>query len=177
MKYLMIILQISSMSFIFLSHPVSMNMNLMMQTLLISIFSGLFLSSFWFSYSLFLIFLGGMLILFLYMTAIASNEKFSMKMNLKFPLIIVLMSNFFVMIFLFIKNPLMFFNKMFNLEVEKFKDSSMINFFNSNYPLLNKIYNFPMNLLSLSFMMYLFLTLIATVKISTSNKTPMRKKN
>ena len=50
-----------------------MGLTLLIQTILVSIISGLITKTFWFSYILFLVFLGGILVLFIYVTSLASN--------------------------------------------------------------------------------------------------------
>nr|UKO32991.1 NADH dehydrogenase subunit 6 [Stenochironomus sp. 2CZ] len=174
-KIFFLLILIFSFLFIFLNHPLTMNTNLMLQAFLITIFSGLLIKSFWFSYSLFLIFLGGMLILFMYMTMVASNEKFSFKMNKNKSTFSILffMLIFLMFFFLFSMHYSMFKNMIFNMENMKFKQN-MIFFKNDNLFMLNKLYNFPMNLLSMILMLYLLLTLIASVKISNSNNLSMR---
>nr|YP_010728486.1 NADH dehydrogenase subunit 6 [Stictochironomus rosenschoeldi]WEF49727.1 NADH dehydrogenase subunit 6 [Stictochironomus rosenschoeldi] len=171
---LMFTLILMSLIFSFMTHPLSMGLILMIQTMLIVILSGLLTKTFWFSYSLFLIFLGGMLILFMYMTSIASNEEFKFKINLKY---LSLMISYFMLIILFIlllNEKLLFFNKIMNL------DSSSILFLKTmildNNFMLNKMYNFPMNMITILLVNYLFLTLIAVVKITNIFEGPMRKK-
>jgi hypothetical protein len=66
----------SAVVFINLSHPVGLGLTLILHTLLIRGATGLAAGNFWFSYVLFLVFLGGVLVLFIYMTRLASNEKF-----------------------------------------------------------------------------------------------------
>nr|YP_009045984.1 NADH dehydrogenase subunit 6 [Engaeus quadrimanus]CDR98480.1 NADH dehydrogenase subunit 6 [Engaeus quadrimanus] len=67
-----------SLIFSFLTHPLSMGITLLIQTIMICLLTGLFNPCFWFSYILFLIFLGGMLILFIYVASLASNETFEL---------------------------------------------------------------------------------------------------
>lgn len=62
----------------FIRHPLAMGLTLIIQTSLIAIFTGAIIPNFWFSYILFLVFLGGILVLFIYVCSLASNEKFSM---------------------------------------------------------------------------------------------------
>lgn len=66
----------SAVIFVNLRHPVGLGLTLILHTLLISCVTGLVGGTFWFSYILFLVFLGGVLVLFIYMTSLASNEKF-----------------------------------------------------------------------------------------------------
>jgi NADH-ubiquinone oxidoreductase chain 6 len=66
----------SAVIFINLRHPVGLGLTLILHTLLIRGATGLAAGNFWFSYVLFLVFLGGVLVLFIYITRLASNEKF-----------------------------------------------------------------------------------------------------
>nr|YP_002970771.1 NADH dehydrogenase subunit 6 [Valentia hoffmanni]ACJ69583.1 NADH dehydrogenase subunit 6 [Valentia hoffmanni] len=63
-------------------HPLSMGMILIMQTIIIATITGLMINTFWFSYILIITMLSGMLVLFIYMASIASNEKFQTSMNM-----------------------------------------------------------------------------------------------
>nr|YP_009233073.1 NADH dehydrogenase subunit 6 [Engaewa walpolea]AMA98216.1 NADH dehydrogenase subunit 6 [Engaewa walpolea] len=65
-----------SLLFARLTHPLAMGIILLTQTLVVCILSGEFNPCFWFSYILFLIFMGAMLILFIYVASLASNEPF-----------------------------------------------------------------------------------------------------
>nr|YP_010728499.1 NADH dehydrogenase subunit 6 [Polypedilum heberti]WEF49740.1 NADH dehydrogenase subunit 6 [Polypedilum heberti] len=171
----LMILILSSLLFLFMIHPLSMGLMLMSQTMLIIIFSGIITKTFWFSYSLFLIFLGGMLILFMYMTSIASNEQFKFKPSLMNMMMLMIMILFIILFILFFNQKLLFFNKIQNFEnlsVMIFKNLTV-----ENNITLNKIYNFPMNLITILLINYLFLTLIATVKITNIFEGPLRPKN
>nr|ALI86981.1 NADH dehydrogenase subunit 6 [Cryptolestes turcicus] len=53
-----------SLMFMFLNHPLSMGLMLLLQTICISILSGIMMINFWYSYMIFLIMIGGMLVLF-----------------------------------------------------------------------------------------------------------------
>nr|QWZ46372.1 NADH dehydrogenase subunit 6 [Pelecyphorus foveolatus] len=152
-----------SMIFISLIHPLSMGMILLLQTLLISLITGNFSFNFWFSYILFLILVGGMLILFMYMTSIASNEKFSFNMksiimSIAFPITMMIPSIYFYI------NSIN--NEMINQEF-----NMMINYS------LNKYINYPSNLILIFMMMYLLLTMIASVKITNFKHGPIRHMN
>nr|ATL76491.1 NADH dehydrogenase subunit 6 [Stylotermes sp. CN14] len=64
----------NSLMFTQTKHPMTMGMMLLIQTTTMCMISGSMYKSFWFSYILFMIMIGGMLVLFMYMTSIASNE-------------------------------------------------------------------------------------------------------
>jgi NADH-ubiquinone oxidoreductase chain 6 len=53
-----------------------MGLVLIVHTIRIGVVTGIMARNFWFSYILFLVFLGGVLVLFIYITRLASNEKF-----------------------------------------------------------------------------------------------------
>nr|QYK19521.1 NADH dehydrogenase subunit 6 [Neotriplax arisana] len=159
-------MMILSCIFLFLSHPLSFGGILFLQTLLVSLTTGLFTFNFWYSYILFLIMVGGMLILFLYMTSIASNEKF--KFSMKLFLLLIFMTMTMSMLFFFMKNFFMSFN--FNMD--------SINQNNHNYMQLNmnKYMNYPNSLIFFMMIIYLFISLIAVVKITGLNEGSLRQK-
>nr|UYB77585.1 NADH dehydrogenase subunit 6 [Philonthus lomatus] len=163
MMMFMLSLFLSTM-FIFLSHPLSMGMTLLSQTILIALITGMMNINFWFSYILFLIMVGGMLVLFIYMTSIASNEKFMFSNYLSILFIIMLMSS--VMIYLLFDNNL--------LSLMNFSSSM-----NNSYMFtlnLSKFFNYPSNIILFLMIIYLFFTLIAVVKITNINFGPLRQK-
>lgn len=147
----------------------------MIQTILISIFSGSLTIIFWFSYSLFLIFIGGILILFIYITSLASNETFKLSINFKTIFIIF----FFSIVTISLISIIDFKNFNFNNFIFNNDNISIFKFSNhleKNNLLLNIIYNFPTNIITIILVNYLFLTLIATVKITNIFKGPLRQK-
>nr|QRV62633.1 NADH dehydrogenase subunit 6 [Sternopriscus clavatus] len=161
-----------SFTFLFLNHPMSMGLILMIHTILISLITGMYTYSFWFSYILFLIMIGGMLILFMYMTSLASNEKF------KFSLTNITTN--FIMVFFMI---LIYMNIDKSMISYMYKNSNiyeMINqimmFKNENLLSMNLMYNNPNYLITLCLINYLFITLIIVVKITKYNKGPLRQK-
>nr|ALO70597.1 NADH deshydrogenase subunit 6 [Gyrohypnus fracticornis] len=161
---LMFMSMLNSFLFITMNHPLSMGMILLIQTILIAMIMGFLMFNLWFSYILFLIMIGGMLILFIYMTSIASNEKFKFSINyLIIPLIMPV-----IMYIIFTQDNL-FFN-LINLNIESLEK------FNSINKILNKFINFPNNYILTMLIIYLFITLIAVVKIADSQKGPLRQK-
>nr|ARH54842.1 NADH dehydrogenase subunit 6 [Tropiphorus elevatus] len=157
MLYLLLSLSwILSITFLFLSHPLSFGFILLLQTIIISICSGVLNFDYWFSYILFLIMVGGLLVLFIYMTSIASNEKFKFSKNL--------MALSMMYLFVFMPSILLTDNylTMMSMLTQDLINQSM---FNINLS-MNKFVNFPMMLLMILLMIYLLMTLIAIVKIS-----------
>nr|YP_010952512.1 NADH dehydrogenase subunit 6 [Neogurelca himachala]WMQ52767.1 NADH dehydrogenase subunit 6 [Neogurelca himachala] len=157
----------------FLTHPLSMGLMILFQTLLMCMLSGMMIKTYWFSYILFLTFLGGLLVLFIYVSSIASNEMFYFSMNMKIFYLIL----FFIMIFiqfLFFKN-LNWMNLFINSEMNNFDNFLFFN--NDNKINLNKLYNNYSSMLMMLLIIYLFITLIAVVKITNIFYGPLRTFN
>nr|YP_010384999.1 NADH dehydrogenase subunit 6 [Plagusia squamosa]UPL65009.1 NADH dehydrogenase subunit 6 [Plagusia squamosa] len=153
----------SSILFTQLSHPLAMGLVLLIQTILISITVGLSTYSFWFSYILFLVFLGGMLILFIYVASLASNESFNFSMTS------LMISGFMMLItllFLF-TDPLLILNPTLlpNLSLETMNSTQFIT---------SWIYNSPSMVFTIFIISYLLLMLIVVVKIVNLFKGPLR---
>nr|YP_010350433.1 NADH dehydrogenase subunit 6 [Chagasia sp. 1 SJ-2020]UOK09914.1 NADH dehydrogenase subunit 6 [Chagasia sp. 1 SJ-2020] len=170
--FIMLMCFITSFIFMQMNHPLAMGLMLLIQTFLTCLLTGIYVKTFWFSYMLFLIFLGGMLILFIYVTSLSSNEMFSMSFKL---LVMSLMtfSLFFLMSFFLDKSIIEFFFN--NNETELF--NNMNSLIMENMLSLNKMYNFPTNLITLLLINYLFLTLLVTVKITKKFFGPLRPMN
>nr|QNE85619.1 NADH dehydrogenase subunit 6 [Hybos culiciformis] len=160
---------IISICFLQMSHPLAMGLILLVQTLFICLMTGVLTKTFWFSYILFLIFLGGMLILFIYVTSLASNEMFSLSMKL----MMTLVSIFFVLnlMYMFMDKTLLV---SFLPNIEMNENIMVTNFIQENNLNLNKLYNFPSNMITLLLINYLLITLIAVVKITNIFYGPLR---
>nr|YP_010704144.1 NADH dehydrogenase subunit 6 [Chorthippus dubius]YP_011026045.1 NADH dehydrogenase subunit 6 [Euchorthippus cheui]WCO87354.1 NADH dehydrogenase subunit 6 [Chorthippus dubius]WQM87401.1 NADH dehydrogenase subunit 6 [Chorthippus albonemus]WQM87414.1 NADH dehydrogenase subunit 6 [Euchorthippus cheui] len=168
----MIIMALSNMmniNFIKLNHPMSMMMFIIIQTFIVGLIMGTMMESFWLSYILFLTFLGGMLVLFIYITSIASNELFKPKS------IIMLISMFMMIIttvILIVVDKTMFLDPIKNTETMNINNS--INYQEMSMS-LEKLYNKPTMTITMMMMIYLFLALVAVVKITNINQGPIRK--
>nr|NP_150626.1 NADH dehydrogenase subunit 6 [Pagurus longicarpus]AAF63430.1 NADH dehydrogenase subunit 6 [Pagurus longicarpus] len=156
-----------SISFMRVSHPLSTGLVLLIQTTLLAVASGTLNKTFWFSYILFLIFLGGMLVLFIYVASLASNEQFSFDLNFFFfSSIIVLLITFILMIM----DPIILANKT------SMMTSSLLNNykFNSSSLFSSPIYNTPSAFFTFFIISYLLLALLIMVKIMKSSSSPLR---
>nr|QVM79306.1 NADH dehydrogenase subunit 6 [Teledapalpus zolotichini] len=165
MNFLYLIMMLSFF-FMFLNHPLSFGLILLIQTILLALTSGMMNFNFWFSYILFLIMIGGMLILFIYMTSIASNEKFIFS----FKLFMVFM---FLMMIMMLINLIDYYFFNFNLNTYEIQNQNFINY---NKFSLNKYINKPSNLIFFSMIIYLLITLILVVKITNIKFGPLRQK-
>nr|YP_010354163.1 NADH dehydrogenase subunit 6 [Penicillifera lactea]UOG84828.1 NADH dehydrogenase subunit 6 [Penicillifera lactea] len=154
----------------FMNHPLSMGMMILIQTLITSLITGMMIKTYWFSYILFLVFLGGLLVLFIYVSSIASNEMFYFNMSTK------LMIFFFLFICIFLIFIML--NYKWNNMIEN--NSEMSNFFNmmffnnENKINMNKLYNNQTSLLTIMLIIYLFINLVAVVKITNIFYGPLR---
>nr|AVN67852.1 NADH dehydrogenase subunit 6 [Polyphaga aegyptiaca] len=155
----MILSIMTSIMFMYTNHPLTMGLTLLMQTIIICITSGMLTQTFWFSYILFLIFLGGMLVLFIYVTSLTPNEMFHLSTTM-----ILMMMATVSLTFLSINLPL---NNM-DMMTHKFLMENEIT------PSLTKLYNKPNNMITILLATYLFLTLITVVKITNISKGPLR---
>nr|YP_009989178.1 NADH dehydrogenase subunit 6 [Filchnerella rubrimargina]QNM40755.1 NADH dehydrogenase subunit 6 [Filchnerella rubrimargina]QZR91979.1 NADH dehydrogenase subunit 6 [Filchnerella nigritibia] len=156
-------------NFIKLNHPMSMMMFIIIQTLLIGLTAGTLMESFWLAYILFLTFLGGMLVLFIYITSIASNEMFQLKS------ISAILTG---IMWLILTISLILLDKSLYIDLLKNSDTYLttnnMNFQEMTMS-LNKIYNNPTFMITMMMMIYLFLALLAVVKITNINQGPIRK--
>nr|YP_010327139.1 NADH dehydrogenase subunit 6 [Asota caricae]UNP54466.1 NADH dehydrogenase subunit 6 [Asota caricae] len=161
-----------SLFMLFLNNPLSMGLMILIQTLLICLITGLMIKTYWFSYILFLTFMGGILVLFIYVCSIASNELFKPSFNTKLL--------FFLMIFLMIITQMYFFNNLtwmnfsFNSDMNNFNNYMF--FYNENNINLSKLYNTQTFMIMTMLVIYLFITLIAIVKITNIFYGPIRSK-
>nr|YP_010462928.1 NADH dehydrogenase subunit 6 [Epeorus unispinosus]UUJ36781.1 NADH dehydrogenase subunit 6 [Epeorus unispinosus] len=157
-------------NFLHMSHPLAMGLTLLCQTLLIALVTGLCAPTFWFSYILFLVFLGGMLVLFIYVTSLASNEMFSVS------------SHFMLLTLIFVATigGLNLLNDPTTWLPSNPSDQALVSDWNSpplTLHLLVKLYNTPTYALTLLLVLYLFLTLIAVVTVTQIFAGPLRPKN
>nr|UZC53686.1 NADH dehydrogenase subunit 6 [Ultragryllacris sp. 1 JL-2022a] len=160
----------STLLFIQCNHPLSMTLIIILQTLLICTFTGMISQSFWFSYILFLVFLGGMLVLFIYITSLASNEMFSIPTTSIISCLIITTTIILMSWSLDSTLATLITN---NLDMNSTNLTSINHWTETTLPLI-KLYNNPTNLNTLMLMLYLFLTLIAIVKITNIFYGPLR---
>nr|QGT77306.1 NADH dehydrogenase subunit 6 [Lophopotamon yenyuanense] len=149
-----------------ISHPLAMGVLLLLQTVVITLSTGLNTYSFWFSYTLFLIFLGGMLVLFIYVASLASNESFEVSPTLISAAALSLSS----IPFFYFLDPILF-SFYSNLA------NSSIKFYSSTAYTTSWIFNTPSMHFTFFIISYLLLTLLVVVKIINLFKGPLRLTN
>nr|YP_001542588.1 NADH dehydrogenase subunit 6 [Pyrophorus divergens]ABN11501.1 NADH dehydrogenase subunit 6 [Pyrophorus divergens] len=155
-----------TMTFMFIEHPLSMGLILLMQTTLIAILTGLMAQNFWFSYILFMIMIGGMLVLFIYMTSVASNEKFLFSTSILALVCIMITVTFITQMM----DQFSSYQNSTNTEMVQMIQTTM-------YTLaMSKYLNFPLNSWMITLIIYLLMALIAVVKITNITYGPLRQK-
>nr|UER94219.1 NADH dehydrogenase subunit 6 [Pachliopta aristolochiae] len=163
-----------SFTMFFLNHPISMGFLILLQTLLTCIILGMINYTYWFSYILFLVFMGGLLVLFIYVSSIASNELFNFNFFMKNSIIIMFL--IISLLSMFYMNNLNWMNFFFNYDMNNFLNL-FIFFNNENKINISKMYNNQIYFLMIMMIIYLFITLIAVVKITNIFYGPLRSFN
>nr|YP_007317375.1 NADH dehydrogenase subunit 6 [Neopetrolisthes maculatus]AGA56152.1 NADH dehydrogenase subunit 6 [Neopetrolisthes maculatus] len=156
-----------SLFFTQMKHPLAMGLILLTQTSLIAISAGLLSHSFWISYIMFLIFLGALLVLFIYVASLAANEQFNF--NIKLALMFITLS-------LVLSSIFMFLDPIFSAQALKFEKSSHSLTFmeNSLSSITSSLYEIPSAQFTLFIISYLLLALIVIVKIMNMKSKPLR---
>nr|QPL15868.1 NADH dehydrogenase subunit 6 [Acanthephyra sp.] len=155
-----------SISFTRMFHPLAMGLTLLLQTIMVCLTSGLSNKSMWFSYILFLIFLGAMLVLFIYVASLASNESFVFS-----PALFLLIATLaFIGSLSILLDPLLTALKL----CPEASYASVESLFFSTQANLSFIYNPSSMNLTLFIILYLLLTLIVVVKITSTFFGPLR---
>nr|BCD33128.1 NADH dehydrogenase subunit 6 [Scopimera globosa] len=156
-----------SILFVNLNHPLAMGLTLLAQTIFVTLTVGVSNFSFWFSYILFLVFLGGMLVLFIYVASLASNEAF---------LPPTMLAVFFVSMSIFFSFMLFFIDPIMSISPSSLPTTS-IQAFTSTPFIISWIYNSPSMMFTIFIVSYLLLMLIIVVKIVNLFKAPLRLMN
>ncbi|YP_009370132.1 NADH dehydrogenase subunit 6 (mitochondrion) [Macrosteles quadrilineatus] len=151
-----IMLMIPSMT-LFMKTPMSMGVMLLMQTIMATMLTSKIMLSSWISMVMFLMLVGGLLILFMYMSSIASNEKF--KMNYKM---------FMLFIIMFVPTEELMSEIQINENEIYMSKNEMLTFM--------KMYNKKTMMITIMVFIYMLLTMIIVTKIVKINKGPLRAK-
>nr|AKK32530.1 NADH dehydrogenase subunit 6 [Henschiella sp. PJ-2015] len=160
MQMNIMILILLTMMLMYLKNPMSFGLNLILQTINISMLSYMMINISWFSYLLFIMMLGGMMILFIYMISIASNEKFNISINMIMNMIMIM---FMIM--------LINYKIKINLNNE---NNNLMNMNNMNF-IMKMFYN-NSYYITIMLVIYLLITMIFTSYIINIFEGPMRKK-
>nr|YP_010758081.1 NADH dehydrogenase subunit 6 [Kisaura adamickai]WEU80086.1 NADH dehydrogenase subunit 6 [Kisaura adamickai] len=157
--------------FISLNHPMSMGFIIMIQLILSTLLMNFYTQLPWFSLILFLIFIGGMMILFTYMCSISSNNIILMSPKMIIINYLFIFMNLFLLIMLnwnqYLTNNWMNLNNfLMNLNIQQNSMNYLMKMFN----------NYSTNLMFF-LIIYLFILMIMVNKITNMNMGPLRKNN
>nr|YP_010414451.1 NADH dehydrogenase subunit 6 [Kusala populi]URW11950.1 NADH dehydrogenase subunit 6 [Kusala populi] len=140
----------------FMKNPMSMGLFLMTQTMMMIMLMNKIMNSSWFTMITFLMMIGGLLIIFTYMSSIASNEKFKTKINLT-------LIFFIIMIFI---DEMILENQINEMEEINFT-------LNTDFSLI-KIYNKKSMFMTIMLVIYLLITMISVSKMVKHHEGPLR---
>nr|YP_009268478.1 NADH dehydrogenase subunit 6 [Biston thibetaria]AID67373.1 NADH dehydrogenase subunit 6 [Biston thibetaria]AIE11781.1 NADH dehydrogenase subunit 6 [Biston thibetaria]ANW36824.1 NADH dehydrogenase subunit 6 [Biston thibetaria] len=171
--FLSMMMLMLSIMMIFLNHPLSIGLLILIQTLMMCLLSGMLIKTYWFSYILFLTFLGGLLVLFIYVSSIASNELFKLNINMKTLMIMLFTMIMMMQMYMYMYENLNWMNLSNNIS----NTNNMMNlsFFNNENKInLNKLYNNHTYMMMSMLVIYLFISLVSIVKITNIFYGPLR---
>nr|ANW36780.1 NADH dehydrogenase subunit 6 [Biston panterinaria]ANW36798.1 NADH dehydrogenase subunit 6 [Biston panterinaria] len=174
--FLSMMMLMLSIMMIFLNHPLSIGLLILIQTLMMCLLSGMLIKTYWFSYILFLTFLGGLLVLFIYVSSIASNELFKLNINMKTLMIMLFTMITMMQVYMYMYENLNWMNLSNNIS----DNNNMMNlsFFNNENKInLNKLYNDHTYMMMSMLVIYLFISLVSIVKITNIFYGPLRTMN
>nr|YP_010139287.1 NADH dehydrogenase subunit 6 [Kaylathalia klovstadi]QQK54741.1 NADH dehydrogenase subunit 6 [Kaylathalia klovstadi] len=155
MKLMMLISFMLSLMFLSSSHPIALMVAILIQTVTVCGMIWVGKSLNWFSFILFLIFLGGLMVLFIYISCLASNEKFYL--SYETPVTVMLITIIFLVMLVTNQTSQM-------VKVNQTQEFSYI----------HSMYTQMMSMTTGVTMLYLLLTLIVVVKMTSKYEGPLR---
>nr|YP_008757725.1 NADH dehydrogenase subunit 6 [Cavariella salicicola]AGF93742.1 NADH dehydrogenase subunit 6 [Cavariella salicicola] len=162
LKFILITNLIMAIMLTMMKSPLSSNLIILIQTMTLTMMINLINKTAWISFMIFILYIGGLMIIFLYISSIAFNElninKNYKNMIFKLSLIILMM---------------MYMKMSFNMENLNYENKFI---FEDNFYFLN-MFMMPNNLMIYMIMMILFFMLILIIWLLKINKGPIRQKN
>nr|UPL65969.1 NADH dehydrogenase subunit 6 [Hyalopeplus sp.] len=162
MTLIMMMMTLISMMMMYVTHPLSMGLLLILQTIMTSIMTGLMMNTFWMSYILIISMLSGALVLFIYMSSVASNEKFMTSTSMW---TVFMTMTIIGMLFLFLEEKMIIKNNYFSMEM-----------MNNDFFPINKMFNMEYKYLIIMMVLYLLYTMIVSTHLVNIFEGPMRMK-
>lgn len=147
-----------------LTHPLRMGLVILWSTVCISLIAGLNFSSIWLSYTLILVILGALLVIFIYVSLLSSNEIFIKSSNLL---------TFGNAIFSLLLSGTLSFLDPFN-STHFQNTNSFTNIESHGIERLSMLYSDELGLFTIFLICYLLVTLIVVVFITQDDKSTLR---
>lgn len=165
MLIITLILYTTAIIFIVINHPLIIGFTLMLSRIIYGVMLYLLNSSSWFIYILVIIFVRGVIVIFIYISSLSSNEPITFSFTTLYKI------NF---IFLII-SPLFILTKQLKTN---YLTINLINqiFFQSSINLIYKTYNKILLEITILLTIYLLVVLIVAIKIVNNFKIPLRSK-
>nr|YP_009369715.1 NADH dehydrogenase subunit 6 [Pseudophyllus titan]ARO46870.1 NADH dehydrogenase subunit 6 [Pseudophyllus titan] len=164
---------IITLMFNYAKHPMSMMLIIISQTLTLAFTMSLITKTFWMSYILFLVMLGGMLILFLYIASLASNEIWFMNQPNSY-IIIISLTTLLMIMMISSMDKISWNIILSNTDTHPMTSKTMLTSYINQCSMLIKLYNTSTSILTTILIIYLLITLIAIVKITNIYMGPLR---
>lgn len=137
--------------FPYLTTPLSIGCCLLLTTIRVALNRGSNFTDLWISYILVLVFLGGVLVIFIYVALVSSNEQFNVTLKPILPLIF--------------RMPIILWSIITNNKIQN----------NISIPWVEEVYRENLYILTLFLILYLFLTLIVVVSNTKRTKITLRR--
>lgn len=152
-----------------ISSPLRIGLILLAITTIVSLATRITILSSWFSYILFLIFIGGMIVLFIYVARISPNEKFKIPTQKIITIIVIIVITILLIIrTIYYYQPWELIPSITTSNITENSKIIITKIFSA------KIYNKSTYSTTIITILYLLITLIAVVKITNSFEGPMR---
>nr|AUO29145.1 NADH dehydrogenase subunit 6 [Platorchestia parapacifica] len=159
MLFLLSLIIYTSLLFTQLTSPLSMGLSIIFLAATISVLIFNLIPSSWFSFLLIMIFLSGMMIIFIYISSLAANEiLFHINNMFIIPIIIY-------MVYIYNQTNILTSNNNF-----------MFSLFPYSFEMMYKVYTPSIYLFTVFLIIYLLLALIVVVKNSSMKQAPLRMK-
>nr|AHA52569.1 NADH dehydrogenase subunit 6 [Pselaphanus sp. QL-2013] len=155
-------------SHLFQFNPLFYSLMLLIYSIMIILKLNMFNNNYWYSYILFLIMIGGVLILFMYLTSVSNNEIF----YINFKYIIIFLMKLFLLFFImyFMLKFVMINMNIFSTETLDLMKLNMNIYWLFKYLYMNNFF-----MLNMFIILYLLMMMIISVMICLKNKMPMRQ--
>nr|UFY97896.1 NADH dehydrogenase subunit 6 [Hyalopterus amygdali] len=162
LKFILLINMTMAILLTMMKSPISSNLIILIQTITLTLMINLITKTAWISLMVFILYIGGLMIIFLYISSIAFNE-----LNIS--------KNYKMMIFKLMSMMILIFYFKLNFNLENFNYENKFNF-EDNFNLLN-MFMLPNNLMIYLIILILFFMLILIIWMLKINKGPIRQKN
>nr|APD14859.1 NADH dehydrogenase subunit 6 [Anisolabididae sp. NS-2016] len=160
---IILLLSLSIYLFYMMIHPMALGLLLLSQTVLIIMLLGLNSPSFWMSYILFLVFMGGILVLVMYIINLANNETFSVNLNYFMNMTLIYFSMLIIIYYVYLNDLAILHYFKFFANLQNLTLNSLIN-----------LYSTPNYIMILFLSLYLFYMLVIISYIIKITEGPLR---